>query len=479
MMQCRLVRLLKGKPPAYRLFPCMKFNSMSYTTLQITRKSDRSKLVPKSNELAAFKAVVKQRDFPDLIVMIKSYLMSGNLEHAESLLLQVKLTYLSEWWEFSNSHNGSESSGLLNMFVQAYLEQDQPAKALEHIRSQPKQKNSLTFGLLLKHYLGKDAFEQCRHTLREMRAGGFLVSANVWEHLLRTRVLKRSELDKLIPLIYSIDGNSEEIAIDLDEIEGLYESAAPESTVQLPSFDFNEIRPVESNSHGIDFIKKALSSLKKAYEDDRDGQIDKYSLQEKLERDCSDAAAEQFRATLKQFLDLSKSPNLSRVKRIMCEWHPILTSHYKSLIDVATSLSEPSGTVEGNKLLYAALLTSLHPEKISIIAMQELTRISALDVRCDGVPLARIATNIGACLEREVFAQQIFKKEFLAYVRLNPKQRNQILHNRRAFTRLMERMRQVLDDSIEARQAGWIPSWSTSLKAEVCQRRRHHFLIAL
>jgi DNA-directed RNA polymerase len=128
-------------------------------------------------------------------------------------------------------------------------------------------------------------------------------------------------------------------------------------------------------------------------------------------------------------------------------------------------------------LLYAALLASLHPEKISIIAMQELTRISALDVRCDGVPLARIATNIGACLEREVFAQQIFKKEFLAYVRLNPKQRNQILHNRRAFTRLMERTRLVLDDSIEARQAGWIPSWSTSLKAEVRQGGRHHCFI--
>lgn len=432
----------------------------------LARRSERAKLAPKSNELAVFKAVVKQRDFPDLIVMIKSYLMSGNLELAESLLSQVKLTHLSDWWSFSNGQSGSESSGLLNMFVQAYLEQDQPGKALEHIRSQPKQKNSLTFGLLLKYYLGKDDMEKCRGTLREMRTGGFLVSANVWEHLLRTRVLKRSELDRLVPMIHSLDGNSEEISIDLEEIDELFEPVPVAPSSLLPSSDVTEIRPVESNSHGIDFIKKALSSLKQAYEENRDGRIDKYALQEKLERDCSDAAAEQFKMALSQFLDLSKSPNLSRIKRMMCEWHPILTNHFKALIDTATSLSEP-GSVEGNRLLYAALLTSLHPEKISIIAMQELTRISALDVRFDGVPLARIATNIGACLEREVFAQQIFKKEFLAYVRLNTKQRNQILQNRRAFTRLMERTRQVLDDSIEARQSGWIPSWSTSLKAEV------------
>jgi DNA-directed RNA polymerase len=197
--------------------------------------------------------------------------------------------------------------------------------------------------------------------------------------------------------------------------------------------------------------------------------IDKYQLQEHLERDCLESACEQMQEEISKFLDLSKSPNMSNIRRILCEWHMVLTKHYKAMIEDASNFSSSSSAPPSSSsgVLYSALLSSIPSEKISIIAMQELTRLSSLDVKLGGIPVTRLAMNIAENLEREIFAQQICKKEFLSYIRLNAKQRNDLLHSRRAFTRFMDKTRKVLDDNIEARQAGWIPAWNPSIKAEV------------
>lgn len=196
--------------------------------------------------------------------------------------------------------------------------------------------------------------------------------------------------------------------------------------------------------------------------------IDKYELQERLERDCVQSASDQLQQEMMKFAEISGSPNVSKVKGILCKWHPILTNHFKDLIGNATNFTKPEAAVPNNEsILYAALLSSLQAEKISIIAMQEMTRISGWDANLDGIPLTRLAVNIGACLEREIFAQQVFRKDFLAHIRLSPHQRAQVLHDRKAFSKFMAKTRAVLDDNIEARQAGWIPAWSSSLRAEI------------
>lgn len=434
------------------------FASIASARLQAKRPADTVPMTNPAAEKALYKLLVKTREFPELILMIKSYLMAGKIEHAETLMGLVRTLRMRDWYDFTTDSVGAaqpavpshdEAAGLLNMFVQAHLERDQPEKANEILRVLSRQRNVLTFALLLKHYLGKEQPDKCRKVVREMRASGIQVDSRVWGHLHRTRVLQRAELDRLLPLLHS----DQEGTVELD----LTDLVEPEAeTIAVPTVDLAEVQAIASSSNGIDFVKKALRALK----DEASGSVDRYRLQERLERDCLEAASEQFQRQLKHFMEMSKSPDLSRVRRLLCEWYPLLTEHYRRAFDVA-------GSHEGASPLYAAMVGSLQPEKIAIIVLQELTRISAIDTRLDGIPVARIATNIGACLEREIFAQQIFRKEFLAYVRISAKQRSQVLHDRKAFTRLMERAKELLDDSIEARQAGWIPAWTTVLKAEV------------
>src|SRR5690606_23478675 len=139
---------------------------------------------------------------------------------------------------------------------------------------------------------------------------------------------------------------------------------------------------------------------------------DKYALQEKLERDCLEAASEQFKLAINQFMSVSGTPNMSQIRKLMHEWYPILTNHFKQIIESATNFSNEQSTTQAtSKVLYAVYLSSIQAEKIAIIVMQELCRTNAIDSRLNGIPMARIATNIGSCLEREIFAQQIFKNE--------------------------------------------------------------------
>jgi len=329
----------------------------------------------KLDDMGVLKGLVKQRAFPELIIMIKSYLMAGRVEQAERLFGQLKLTRLADWWEFSREEHGSQASGLLNMFVQAYLEAGKPEQALEHVRAQSKQKNTLTYALLLRYHLGVGEEERCRAVLREMKAGGFLLDGTVWEHLHRTRVLTRSELDRLIPLVYSLEGRgSEAVALKLADL-GITDEAGEESDLKsVPSPLVEEVKAIQSNSHGIDFIKQALSALRQAHSTGSPHRVDAYALQERLERDCSQAASEQFKWAMGQFLEMSGAPNVIRVRRLMAEWHELLTEHIRSVIAAETSftggseakpaqLSAGSKALDGGRVLYAALLASLsaHP----------------------------------------------------------------------------------------------------------------------
>ncbi len=401
------------------------------------------------------KSIVKQRDISELIVMVKSYMMSGFLNYGEMLLESVRINRVKEWDKMTNTIS-EEMSGLLNMLVKYNLDQGNATKAYEQLTLFIKQRNSLTFALFLKYYLKTGEQDMCRQVLKDMKVGGYLMDATIWEHFYRTRVFTRSEIDMIIPLLHSLDNGSEMVSVQLDDIEEIIPEPEKPNVRSVAQLD--DIKAIESNSHGIDFIKKALTALKTSISLE-----DKYAVQEKLERDCLDAATEQFKLAMAQFMNVSGSPNMSQIRKLMVDWYPLLTVHF---VDICRGSTEFIGQ-DGSTIYYSVLLAPIQPEKIALIALQELCRVSAIDSRFDGVPMARIATNISSCLEREIFAQQVFKNEFLSYIKLHPKKRMQILHNPRAFTKFMEKTRAILDDSPEARNAGWITAWSTSMKAEV------------
>ena len=49
------------------------------------------------------KSIVKQRDISELIVMVKSYMMSGFLNYGEMLLESVRTNQVKEWDKMTNT----------------------------------------------------------------------------------------------------------------------------------------------------------------------------------------------------------------------------------------------------------------------------------------------------------------------------------------------------------------------------------------
>jgi pentatricopeptide repeat protein len=154
-------------------------NSM---TMEVVPQNSSDKITQQQ----LFKQLVKSRPFSELILVIKSYIMSGHMDQAESLLAMVKLVHMSDF-------NSKEDPSLLNMLLQAYFEKDEPRKAFEHLIALSGSRNSLTFALLLKYYLKKGQLEKCKSVIREMQMSGLLLGPELWQHYLDTKAISKSE----------------------------------------------------------------------------------------------------------------------------------------------------------------------------------------------------------------------------------------------------------------------------------------------
>lgn len=220
------------------------------------------------------------------------------------------------------------------------------------------------------------------------------------------------------------------------------------------------------------FLKEALRMLR-----DNPG-TNVYTLQEKLERDCYHAGAQMLRKDLEDYQAATKNVVFGApLRRLLLEWQEQFTKHLSRILsgDIIINKGEEGGKdgsarnlcPSSNNMLYGALLSSLEVSKIAFVVLQELARSTSYDAALGGIPVAKLALAIGHNLERELFAAQISRMQFLEHTMLTPRHLERIFGNRGRFERTMREQYAALDQNVEALRNGWIPRWSPRLRAEL------------
>ena len=268
-------------------------------------------------------------------------------------------------------------------------------------------------------------------------------------------------------------GNTE--YLKLDSLNSQTSSITPVRTICLP-----EVRTISSKSEGINFIKDSLKQLFELDPSALNSPNIMYNLQLKLEQDCYSAMIAKLRKESESLAQVTGTGNLGNVKKDLVKWLDTLKNALENEFNGRSSIVANASTATKDSGYYLALLSALDPEKISIIVIQELMKISLYEpyflavgndfnssVPIKGARLVTLATNIGSALQREVFAVQISRKPFLNRTQLKPLQLAQMFDRKRTLDKSMRRVYAQLEGDLEAQREGWIPTWTNGLKAEI------------
>lgn len=259
--------------------------------------------------------------------------------------------------------------------------------------------------------------------------------------------------------------------------ENDFETDAPVELITSRTIDLPEVRTISSKSEGINFIK---DSLKQLFELDPTALKDQnimYNLQLKLEQDCYSAMIAKLRKESEALAQVTGAGNLGNMRKDLVKWLDTLKITLENEFNGKTTIIKTDAKDSG---YYLALLSALDAEKIAIIVIQELLKISLYEpyflsigdeftssVPIKGARLVTLATNIGSALQREVFAVQVSRKTFLNRTQLKPLQLAQLFDKKRTLDKSMRRVYAKLEGDLEAQREGWIPSWTNGLKAEI------------
>lgn len=245
------------------------------------------------------------------------------------------------------------------------------------------------------------------------------------------------------------------------------------NSIEIREIHLPEVRTIASKSEGISFIKDSLKQLLQSQTFTDPSAL--YQLQVRLEQDCYAAMIAKMRREADALAQVQGSGNLQNIRKELLDWHSALKTKLEAEFN-GPALASDSGK---DCSYYVALLTVLDPEKISMIVIQELLKISLYESfflsSADGTSqpihaarLVTLSTAIGTALQREVFASQISKKPFLSRAQLSPFSLAKMFSERgRALDQSIRKVYARLEGDLEAQREGWIPAWSNGLRAEI------------
>lgn len=382
------------------------------------------------------------------------------------------------------------SPSIPNMIFKSALEQTSSSNSLsEHFKILRKDLNinvqkppknlvtvkpdTISYALMFKYILKMSAIEKM--TIESIKADlKYLeIEASVYEIsfpsilncIKQADLLEAEDMEKLTNLL----GLQEDSKIKAEN------NVNESNDLVLRTIDLPEVRTISSKSEGINFIK---DSLKQLFELDPSALKDQnimYNLQLKLEQDCYSAMIAKLRKESEALAQVTGTGNMGNIKKDLVKWLDTLKTTLEKEFNGNSSVVDVKDSG-----YYLALLSALDTEKISIIVIQELLKISLyepffLTIGNDftssfpikAARLVTLATNIGSALQREVFAVQVSKKTFLNRTQLKPLQLAQLFDKKRTLDKSMRRVYAQLEGDLEAQREGWIPAWTNGLKAEI------------
>lgn len=343
--------------------------------------------------------------------------------------------------------------------------------------------DAISYALMFKYILNMSSIEEMSiesikadFKYLEIEASLYEISLiSILNCIKQADLLEIEQFQKLISLLGLEDsGIKTEISINQPETS---------SSLELRKIDLPEVRTISSKSEGINFIKDSLKQLFELDPSALNDQSIMYNLQLKLEQDCYSAMIAKLRKESEALAQVTGTGNLGNIKKDLVKWLDTLKN---TLENEFNGKSTSSAEVKDSGY-YLALLSALDSEKIAIIVIQELLKISLYEpffltigndfissIPIKAARLVTLSTNIGSALQREVFAVQVSKKTFLNRAQLKPLQLAQLFDKKRTLDKSMRRVYAQLEGDLEAQREGWIPAWTNGLKAEIGS-----FLLAL
>ncbi|PJF17057.1 DNA-directed RNA polymerase, partial [Paramicrosporidium saccamoebae] len=398
-------------------------------------------------------AMVRSRPLEELLPMATTLVAQGKIELAEAVIKWIKKLHLPEWYKHRDA-------SCANTFMLAHIRNNNPdgmqnwrESLFERSHAQP---DTISYGILFDYFLEKGMEGECLKLAQQMPLDCVTI-----EKIAESEYLSAKKMEKLCGIL-----NIPKVKDDKISLESLVDDLDIGVKSPLRSFDKDipEVNAIKSKSDGISFLKDSIKILRE------DPNADLYLVQERLERDCYTATTQKLRSELENYVKATKATIYSvSAKKLMSQWQVLLSKHIRSSLLSSANLHETAARPIkiGSGILFSSLLSAVEPEKIALISLQELTRSASYDLGVGGIPLVRLAMSIANSLEREVFAQQICKKNFLEHTKLSAKHLEKIFRNRGLFEVTMRKQYAALERNVDALRDGWIPRWTQKVKSEL------------
>lgn len=404
--------------------------------------------------------LAEYRPVAELKPMIVSLLDAKQLSTANTLLHQLQQRRPLEFRQLM-------TVDMLNRLIEAHLRQGEVEVALGWTERHPQIHDPLTFAIWLGYWIDQPGErKQVDRWLERMQPikPAMIMATNYLS--LRQLAILRS-IDKHWE--WSVDQTSSLFDISMlfeGENVTMHTAVKPDETV----------RQMHTTLGGAALIRDSLKALRETH-------LDPLIMQERLERDCYRASQDRLEKSLDLYRAATGTGDIGPLMPWIQRWHKSLVAEYQKMIadgqplgdDQMPAVNPQFGSEHRQttcNTMYASLLTSLKTDTIALIVLQELTKLppspTADDSSLFGIPLCRMAMNVGQAMEREVFAHQISQHKFLNQVRGTSQYVIQTaLKDPRQLDGIMGRVSRELEQNIDAIKAGWIPMWTTSLRAEV------------
>ncbi|KAG0042219.1 DNA-directed RNA polymerase [Gryganskiella cystojenkinii] len=388
---------------------------------------------------------------PEQMAIMYACLATGEMERARRIFLTL----------YKNNPEDMLVLGdirMHNSFLEAYMTAQPSPRTKEALKwfeslSKYKVKPDLTsFGILIKGFIKMDSMHTAKVMMMEMQKAGFTIA----------------------DLRQSPDLQADEVAKIDSVIKMLYPTAAhlpalaPEPTSELNRkiSEFAEVQPVQNKKNetvlGVKLIRNTLDalSMKDLSEYERQEQLEARSYQSTLDK------LEHDRLTMPDHVNTASTAPL---KRYLWQWHSALKDSIKLELRRIDNVLEKKSTsgdalLDKDRLLYGPFLKMLSPDKLSVITILELLRLSNSGGIVEGMKSARALISIGKAIESEYNAEQMRKKSNKALF----DQRfsvHQLYGNGRLFNMAI---RKAETKKIEAMHpTDWTPVWPESTRAKV------------
>jgi DNA-directed RNA polymerase len=330
----------------------------------------------------------------DQLALMYACLKIGHIERGLHILRTLTDNYRNQKEKFANVD-------IYNAFIEAYMKQGgqstrQALYWFDEMRRQKIKPNLTTYAILIKGFARHGPINTARLLLQEMlKEGHELVDLMLNGNL--------SDVDlKEIKLLSRVNRENKMMISSL-HINKLLNSVGKSATKQTEttttttktSVDLSSVPEARSTDVlGVRLLKASLIPL-------ANKEMDLYERQLHLENQAVNASLERLRAVA-ETRGIEMAFNSYPLRTLMWSWHQKL---HPMIAEEQQRVHNHAGRVD--TFIYGPFLTLLDAEKLSILTIQQLLRLSTDKDVINGIRTARAVTEVGRAIEMEYYAEQL------------------------------------------------------------------------